>query len=286
MATTSSSRSDIMSNGVSVQLGPSTSPRDESATPVVELADVTTGYQRRTALSGVSLVVPPATMLAVVGPNGSGKSTLLKLLLGLIEPWSGAVRVLGGSPREARARIGYVPQTSTGDWRFPATVGEAVMMGRYRRIGLFRRPGKADRSIVQAALEQVGMADRIGDQVGELSGGQQQRVFLARALVQEPDLLLLDEPMSGVDALTEQDVYALLGRLRDRGVSVLVTTHNLSTVPDHFNLALFLNRGVVAFGTPSEIFTEEHLKAAYGPRMALVKVGDRFFAVDTGGHCD
>jgi manganese/iron transport system ATP-binding protein len=179
-----------------------------------------------------------------------------------------------------------VPQTSTGDWRFPATVGEAVMMGRFRRIGLFRRPGQVDRSIVRSALEQVGMADRIGDQVGELSGGQQQRVFLARALVQEPDLLLLDEPMSGVDALTEQDVYALLGRLRDRGVSVLVTTHNLSTVPDHFDLALFLNRGVMAFGTPSEIFTEEHLKAAYGPRMALVKVGDRFFAVDTGGHCD
>ena len=128
------------------------------------------------------------------------------------------------------------------------------------------------------------MADRARDQVGELSGGQQQRVFLARALVQEPELLLLDEPLAGVDALTEQDVYALLGGLRDRGVTIVFTTHDLSTVAEHFDLALFVNRRIVAFGPPSDVITETHLREAYGPRMALVKIGDRFFGVDVGHH--
>jgi ABC-type Mn2+/Zn2+ transport system ATPase subunit len=225
-------------------------------------------------------------MVAVVGPNGSGKSTLLKLLVGLVEPWAGTVAVLGQAPRRARLRVGYVPQTTVGDWAFPATVGEVVLMGRYGRLGLLRRPGQADRAAVASALEQVGMVDRAGGQVGELSGGQQQRVFLARALAQQPELLLLDEPLAGVDALTERDIYGLLGTLRDRGVTVLFTTHNLSTVAEHFDLALFLNRRLVAFGPPSEIFTEENLRAAYGPRMALVKLGSRFFAVDTGSHAD
>ena len=250
----------------------------------VALAGATAGYGRRIALEDVSLTIPTGAMVAVVGPNGSGKSTLLKLLLGLLVPWSGTVSVLGQTPGDARPRIGYVPQTSAGDWRFPATVGEVVMMGRCRRIGLFRRPGRADRAAVRSALEQVGMADRAGAQVGDLSGGQQQRVFLARALAQAPELLLLDEPLAGVDALTEQDVYGLLKGLRDRGVGILLTTHNLSTVAEHFDLALFLNRRVVAYGPPADIFTEEHLRAAYGPRVALVKIGARFFAVETGGH--
>jgi len=250
----------------------------------VALVGVTAGYRRRVALEDVTLAIPRGAMVAVVGPNGSGKSTLLKLLLGLLAPWAGAVTVLGQAPRAARAHLGYVPQVEAGDWRFPATVAEVVMMGRHRRIGLFRRPGQADHDAVAAALEQVGMADRAGDQVGELSGGQQQRVFLARALVQEPELLLLDEPLAGVDALTEQDVYALLRGLRDRGITIVFTTHDLSTVAEHFDLALFVNRRVVAFGPPSDVITEAHLREAYGPRMALVKIGDRFFGVDVGHH--
>lgn len=254
------------------------------APAAVKLAGVTAGYRRRIALEGASLQIPTGALVAVVGPNGSGKSTLLKLLLGLVAPWSGTVEVLGQSPRAARARVGYVPQTEVGDWRFPATVGEVVMMGRYRRIGLFRRPGSADRAAVAAALARVGMADRARDQVGELSGGQRQRVFLARALVQEPELLLLDEPLAGVDAPTEHDVYALLRDLRGRGVTVVVTTHNLSTVADQFDLALFLNRRLIAFGPPGEVFTEESLRATYGPRMTLVKINDRFFAIEVGDH--
>src|SRR5690606_22683272 len=149
------------------------------------------------ALEGVTMTVPKGTMVAIVGPNGGGKSTLLKLLLGLLEPWQGSVRVLGASGVAARSRLGYVPQTGRGDWRCPATVGEVVMMGRYRRLGWLRWPGRGDWMAVQEALERVGMAERRDHQVGELSGGQQQRVFFARALVQEPELLLLDEPLAG-----------------------------------------------------------------------------------------
>ena len=257
---------------------------DRPAGPAVELARVAAGYRQRLALEEVSLSIPRGSAVAIVGPNGSGKSTLLKVLLGLLDPWSGTVVVLGRPPKDARRRIGYVPQTDVGDWRFPATVGEVVMMGRYRRLGLFRRPGAADRAAVRAALERVGMADRSDDQVGELSGGQRQRVFLARALVQEPELLLLDEPLAGVDALTEHDIYGLLGDLRERGVTILFTTHNLASVADYFDLALFLNRRLVAFGPPARVFTEENLRAAYGERMALVRIGDRFFAIDTGSH--
>ena len=252
------------------------------AAPAVELVGATAGYQRRVALEDVTLSIPKGRMVAIVGPNGSGKSTLLKLLLGLIDPWAGAVAVLGRAPRQSRLRVGYVPQATVGDWSFPATVGDVALMGRYGRLGLFRRPGRDDRAAVRSALERVGMADRVGDQVCELSGGQQQRVLLARALVQEPELLLLDEPLAGVDAPTEQDVHRVLRELRDRGVTVLVTTHDLSSVAEHFDLALLLNRRSVAFGPPLEVFTEEHLAAAYGPRVALVQIGTRFFAVDTG----
>ncbi len=252
--------------------------------PAVELRDVTAGYRGQAALEGVTLTVPTGTMMAVVGPNGGGKSTLLKLLLGLLEPWRGSIHVLGTAPTPARGRIGYVPQTGSGDWSFPATVGEVVMMGRYRRLGWLRRPGRRDWAAVNEALDQVGMADRRDRQVGELSGGQQQRVFFARALVQEPELLLLDEPLAGVDALTERDVYALLRQMVDRGVTVLFTTHNLSTVAEQFDLVAFVNRRIVASGKPSDVFGEQTLRATYGPRMALVQVGDRYYAIDVGSH--
>jgi ABC-type Mn2+/Zn2+ transport system ATPase subunit len=252
----------------------------------IEIRDVATGYRGQLALESVSLSVPKGSMMAVVGPNGGGKSTLLKLLLGLITPWHGSVCVLGSDPTTARRRIGYVPQTGSGDWSFPATVGEVVMMGRYRRLGWLRRPGRADWVVVHQALERVGMADRRDRQVGELSGGQQQRVFFARALVQEPELLLLDEPLAGVDALTERDIHLLLRELADRGVTVVFTTHNLSTVAEQFDLVAFVNRRIVAFGRPAKVFSEQTLRATYGPRMALVQVGDRYYAIDVGSHAD
>jgi ABC-type Mn2+/Zn2+ transport system ATPase subunit len=252
----------------------------------IELRGVSVGYRGQPALEEVNLTVPAGSMLAIVGPNGGGKSTLLKLLLGLLTPWGGSVTVLGADPVAARANVGYVPQTGSGDWGFPATVGEVVMMGRYRRLGWFRRPGRADWAAVHEALEQVGMSARRDRQVGELSGGQQQRVFFARALVQEPRLLLLDEPLAGVDALTERDIYQLLHDLSNRGVTVLFTTHNLSTVAEQFDLVAFVNRRIVAFGRPGDVFNEETLRATYGSRMALVRVGDRYYAIDVGSHAD
>jgi ABC-type Mn2+/Zn2+ transport system ATPase subunit len=252
----------------------------------IELRGVSVGYRGQPALEDVSLTVPAGSMLAIVGPNGGGKSTLLKLLLGLLTPWGGSVTVLGAGPVAARANVGYVPQTGSGDWGFPATVGEVVMMGRYRRLGWFRRPGRADWAAVHEALEQVGMSARRDRQVGELSGGQQQRVFFARALVQQPRLLLLDEPLAGVDALTERDIYQLLRDLSNRGVTVLFTTHNLSTVAEQFDLVAFVNRRIVAAGPPHEVFNEETLRATYGSRMALVRLGHRYYAIDVGSHAD
>jgi ABC-type Mn2+/Zn2+ transport system ATPase subunit len=252
----------------------------------VELQGVTAGYRKRLALENVSLSVPAGAMMAIVGPNGGGKSTFLKLLLGILEPWRGSVRVLGATPSAARLKIGYVPQSGTGDWSFPATVGEVVMMGRCRRIGWLRRASKSDWQAVREALDLVGMGGRLNDQVGELSGGQQQRVFFARALVQEPQLLLLDEPLAGVDALTEQDIYRLLREMAGRGVTVLFTTHNLTTISEQFDLVALVNRGVIAMGAPDDVITEDNLRATYGPRMALVRIGDRFFAIDVGSHAD
>jgi ABC-type Mn2+/Zn2+ transport system ATPase subunit len=160
------------------------------------------------------------------------------------------------------------------------------MMGRYGRLGWLRRPGRADWEIVHDALGRVGMAERIDRQVGELSGGQQQRVFFARALVQEPELLLLDEPLAGVDALTERDIYQLLRGLANRGVTALLTTHNLSSVAEQFDQVAFVNRRIVAVGTPGQVFDEANLRATYGPRMALVRVGDRYYAIDVGSHAE
>jgi ABC-type Mn2+/Zn2+ transport system ATPase subunit len=252
----------------------------------IDLRGVTAGYRGQPALTDVTLQAPTGCMMAIVGPNGGGKSTLLKVLLGMLPLWSGQATILGQRPAEARKRIGYVPQTGSGDWRFPATVGEVVMMGRYGRLGWLRRPGRRDWDLVRDALGRVGMAERIDRQVGELSGGQQQRVFFARALVQEPELLLLDEPLAGVDALTERDIYQLLRTLSGRGVTSLLTTHNLSSVAEQFDRVAFVNRRIVATGAPAEVFDEATLRATYGPRMALVRLGDRYYAIDVGSHAE
>jgi ABC-type Mn2+/Zn2+ transport system ATPase subunit len=240
---------------------------------------------RDPVLQDVSIDVPRGALVAVLGPNGGGKSTLLNVALGLLLPLRGDVCLLSGAaPRAARSRVGYVPQRELVDWRFPVTVFDVALMGRYGRLGFFRRPGRADRAVVRDALSRVGMLALANRQIGELSGGQQQRVFLARALVSEPELLLLDEPMSGVDALTERDMLDLLDRLRGQGATVIMTTHDLSCAADRFDLVLFLNRTVIAYGPPVEVFTEEHLQRAYGGHRVLVQVGNRFLAVEGGAH--
>jgi manganese/zinc/iron transport system ATP- binding protein len=239
----------------------------------LHVEDLTVAYRHAPVLWDIDLDVPPGVMCAVVGPNGAGKSTLLKAALGLVEPVAGHVRFLGLPYRQARRRVAYVPQRSSVDWDFPATALDVVEMGLYGRLGWFRRPGKAERAAALAALADVEMADFAARPIAELSGGQQQRVFIARALVQQPEVLLLDEPMAGVDAVTEAAIVALLRRLRDGGCTVIVVHHDLHTVAALFDWMVLLNVRVIAQGPVAQVLTADNLARAYGGRVGLIGVG-------------
>jgi manganese/iron transport system ATP-binding protein len=250
----------------------------------IEARDLGVAYDRRPVLEGVTFAVPRASMVGIVGPNGGGKSTLLKALLGLVPRQRGEVELLGQRPdRRARGRVGYVPQREEVDWGFPVSARDVVMMGRVPSMGLFRRPTRRDREVVRQALETVGMGEHAGTRIGEFSGGQQQRIFLARALAREAEILLLDEPVSGVDAPSQHEIFDLLRRLQGEGKTVIVTTHDLSCVAERFDYALLLNRRVVAFGRPEEVFLPELLNETYQSHLMVLKVGDRTVAIE-GGH--
>src|SRR5579885_104584 len=247
-----------------------TAPAARPDRPALAVAGLRAGYRSVLALDGVSFDVPRGALAALVGPNGAGKSTLFQALLGLIRPLAGTIEVNGRSGADARLAFGYLPQSSQVDLDFPVTVRDVVVMGRYARLGLGRRPGAADWAAVDRCLAQVGMADLAGRRIGELSGGQRQRVFLARALAQEASLLLLDEPVSGVDTLSQQAVLALLGRLAAAGTTILVATHDLASVSERFNHVICLNRRVIAQGPPDETLTESVLNETFDRRMVLV----------------
>ena len=249
----------------------------------LEIRDLTAGYGGAPALRDVSLALPTTTITAVVGPNGSGKSTLLKAILGLTPQVSGEVRVNGVDAGEARDRVAYVPQREAVDWGFPITAADVVLMGRYPRLGLLRRPGSEDRRRVAEALVRVGMEPFATRQIGALSGGQQQRVFLARALVQEASVLLLDEPMTGVDQATEQAINDLLHELRNDGATVVITTHDLESAADNCDLLAFVNHRLVAFGPPAGTFVPETLHATFGGELLILQSGDHRH-VHAGGH--
>ena len=236
----------------------------------VAVRDLWAGYDGMPALESVSFELPSGALVGLAGPNGSGKSTLLKTLLGLLKPWRGSVELFGQSLGAVRQRMAYAPQAELVDWDFPATVRDVVLMGRYGRVGLLRRPGATDRAAVASALAQVGLAELAGRQIGELSGGQQRRMLIARALAQEADLLLLDEPMVGLDATTQHDLLALFETLRNAGKTLLVATHDLSCVAACFDLALLLNRRLIAFGPPHEVFTPEILSEAFADHLLLL----------------
>jgi ABC-type Mn2+/Zn2+ transport system ATPase subunit len=210
-----------------------------------------------------------------VGPNGSGKSTLLKVIMGLKKPWSGEVAVAGQKVKAGHSSIGYAPQSELVDWSFPVTVLDVVIMGRYGKIGLVRRPGKADREIALHSLERVNLADLREHRVGELSGGQQRRVLIARALAQEADLLLLDEPLAGLDAAAQHDLLRLLEDLRKEDRTLFVATHDLSCVASDFDHAVLLNRRVVAFGRPKDVFTADLLAEAFERHLLVLPGGER-----------
>jgi manganese/zinc/iron transport system ATP- binding protein len=238
--------------------------------PPLELHDLTVAYQRKPVLWGIDLVVPGGKLVGIVGPNGAGKSTLIKAALGLVPLSSGWVKIFGTPARRNLQRVGYVPQRESVDWDFPVTVMDVVLMGRYGRLGLVKRPSAKDRDIARDCLEKVKMLPFANRQIANLSGGQQQRVFLARALAQESDLYFMDEPFSGVDAATEAAIITLLHELKDRGKTLMVVHHDLPTARNYFDMLLLLNMRVVAFGPTEEVFTYELLQQTYGGRLTIL----------------
>jgi manganese/iron transport system ATP-binding protein len=233
----------------------------------LDIRNATVTYRNgHTALVDATFAIPTGTITALVGVNGSGKSTLFKAIMGFVPVAGGSVSILGRPVRAAlkEGLVAYVPQSEDVDWNFPVLVEDVVMMGRYGRMGPLRWPRVADRTAVAEALERVGMTAYAGRQIGELSGGQKKRVFLARALAQDGRVILLDEPFTGVDVNTEESIIKLLQALRDEGRVMLVSTHNLGSVPQFCDRAVLLNRTVLAAGPTAEVFTEKNLKAAFG----------------------
>lgn len=237
----------------------------------LDVVGMTVAYDAAPVVWDASLALAPSRLMAVVGPNGAGKSTLLKACLGILPRIAGRVRVFGEDPREDPSRVAYVPQRTSVDWDFPTTALDVVLMGTYGRLGWFRRPGAKERAEALAALEQVEMANFAGRQIGELSGGQQQRVFLARALVQDADLYLMDEPFAGVDAVTERAIVGLLKALRDRGKAILAVHHDLATVTEYFDDVTMLSRAVVACGPVGDVFTRDIIEATYGGAIGALR---------------
>ena len=245
----------------------------DTAPAPIEVVNAMVAYDGRPVLRSVSFTAPKGKLIGIVGPNGAGKSTLLKAILGLVRLDSGTVRVFGQSLSGVRHRVAYVPQTEAVDWDFPVTAFDVVLMGSYAGLGLLGRPGSKQRRAAQDALDQVGIADYAGRHIRRLSGGQQQRVFLARALCQRADILLLDEPFAGVDAATEQAIFDLIDRLTGAGKTLLVVNHDLSVL-DRFDLLMLLNQRIVAIGPTDQVATEENLKLTYGGRLSLLERAD------------
>ncbi len=230
---------------------------------VCEARCLSVAYREALVLKDVDFSVPPGVIMAIVGPNGAGKSTLMKAMLGLIPTTNGSVRFFGRPFQEVRSRIGYIPQHASVDWDFPTTVFDAVLMGTYGSLGWFRRPGKHERQLSWAALEQTGMTHLARRQIGELSGGERQRTFLARALVQDADLYLMDEPLQGVDALSKHAILAVMRGLRQRGKTLVMVHHDPSTVRQLCDWVTLVNKGVVATGPVEHTFSESNVRRAY-----------------------
>ncbi len=233
----------------------------------LELQHVTVAYNGRRALSDVTLQVPHGARVAVVGPNGAGKSTLFKALVGLLPLREGNILIHGQPLGAHHDCVAYVPQREEVDWSFPVTVADVVMMGRYGRLGWFKRPGRYDGDVVARSLEQMAIADLARQPIGELSGGQQRRVFLARALAQEPHILLMDEPFTGVDAATQETTMELLDRLRSETVTVLLSTHDLNLAAACFDQVMLLNHRLIGYGPADQVLTPQTITDTFGGQV-------------------
>ncbi len=239
------------------------------APPALEVRDLRVSYGAQPVLEDVAFALPAGQLVGIIGPNGAGKTTLLKSILGLLPITAGTITAGGTAIPQRGGHVAYVPQRDAINWRFPASVADVVLMGRYGRLGWLKRPGAADRAIALRCLEQVGMDSFAARPIAALSGGQQQRVFLARALAQEPEVLLLDEPISGVDAPTQEAILAILSGLAAQGKTLLITTHDLRCNMEYFNALLALNRRVIALGPVDQVLTPDVLTRTYGTQMVL-----------------
>jgi ABC-type Mn2+/Zn2+ transport system ATPase subunit len=232
--------------------------------------NATVAYGDKPALVDVTFCVPVGTRAAVIGPNGAGKSTLFKALVGLLPLLKGSIAIHGLPLGHHKDCVAYIPQREEVDWQFPVTVSDVVMMGRYGRLGWLRRPGKKDKEAVASRLNHLGIGDLAHRTIGSLSGGQQQRVFLARALVQEPHVLLMDEPFTGVDVATQETMFKLFSELQEQQVTVLISTHDLKLAATFFDHVLLLNRRLISWGFSDEVLTSQNLMEAFGGQLLFL----------------
>ena len=252
--------------------------------PALEVRGLWTGYNGHPALENINFQVVQGEIVGVIGPNGSGKSTLMKAILGLVKPWTGGAFVMGQPAAVQRRIVGYMPQMEDVDWDFPVTVRDVALMGRYSGRGLLRRTNREDRDAADAALQRVGMHDLRERLIGELSGGQRRRVLLARALANDPVLLLLDEPVGGLDATAQHNFLDTVDELRSEGKTVVLSTHDLSCVSEWCGKAACLNRTLIAYGPPGEILDEQVLSETFGSHLLLVHTDGRAYAYEHHRH--
>ncbi len=241
--------------------------------PLLQVDQLSVQYDRRTALEEVSFTVTQSERLAVVGPNGAGKSTLFKAIVGVLPPSHGSVHIYGEQPG-VHICIAYVPQRSQVDWDFPVNVLDVVLMGRTRKRGVFRPFRREDEQAARQSLAEVGLANLAKSPIHQLSGGQQQRMFIARALAQEAELILMDEPLTGLDIPSQEEIFHIWDLLKRQGVTVMVALHDLKIAADRFDRVMLLNRRIVGIGSPAEAFTTANLQAAYGQRIAIAAESD------------
>jgi manganese/zinc/iron transport system ATP- binding protein len=239
-------------------------------TNILEVEQLTVNYEKTSVLWDINFAIPEKKIVGILGPNGAGKSTLLKALLGLLKPLSGQISFFGKPLSKVRQKVGYVPQRSSVDWDFPITAFDLVMMGRYGKMGLLKWASKEDREATRIALEQVEMLPFANRQIGQLSGGQQQRLFIARALVQDAEIYLLDEPFAVIDMATEKTLVNLFGTLREKGKTLLIVHHNLSSAENYFDWLILLNTCLIASGPTREVFNQQNIWRTYGRSSILL----------------
>jgi len=237
---------------------------------IIEAHNLTVLYGRKPALWNIDFELPDKQVIGIMGPNGSGKSTLLKAIMGVVEPTSGFTKVYDDELNNVRDKVSYVPQRQDIDWDFPANVWDIVAMGRYQKRGLFKKLTTEDKEIVTDSLEKVNMLGYAKRQISQLSGGQQQRVFLARAIAQQGDLFLMDEPFAGVDIATEEMIISLLKTMKDAGKTLVIVHHDLHTAQSYFDHLVLLNTRLIASGPTSEVFTDKILTDTYGGRLTTI----------------